>query len=382
MEFKRIDLFSPLLVIVVIIFYILFAFMGTEFHMNGLPSVSSLTYLYILYGTLIFFSGFLLARIVEKYIFQKNMGEKKANNVVKTFLDYIEAHPNFTEIRVLFWVLFSLALQFINLYLLGGIPLFSGYLKAAAYNPVTVMSYLLFLLSINVLLAKFYKNYYFFLVFLGVILFAATGYRAIVVGIILTVLVTLFYTRNRNFRYFLTLTPVIIVTGLLIGYVAAMSIEWQEWYVNPLSLIFIRAGYTLTILDKLIFIHNPHPGILTYSVLSGFFTSLDPRLILGQLTLNTNTSITATIFGPAIAEFGYIGLGLQMFFLGVVLELVHYLQKIKKGLYSVLYALGLAHVVIWVETSPMDLAVWIYFLAALIVVITALICSFKVRNSD
>jgi uncharacterized membrane protein len=70
-----------------------------------------------------------------------------------------------------------------------------------------------------------------------------------------------------------------------------------------------------------------------------------------------------------------------MFFLGLVLELLHYLQKIKKGLYTTLYAIGLASTIIWVETSPMDLAVWIYYLAGVIVIISVAY-SLKISNQS
>ena len=70
---------------------------------------------------------------------------------------------------------------------------------------------------------------------------------------------------------------------------------------------------------------------------------------------------------------GYLGLAVQMFFLGLVLELLHYLQTIKKGLYTSFYAIGLASTIVWVETGPMDLAVWIYYLLGVIVIVTAAI---------
>jgi oligosaccharide repeat unit polymerase len=105
--------------------------------------------------------------------------------------------------------------------------------------------------------------------------------------------------------------------------------------------------------------------------LSGFLHLNDPRLVLGQFVFKSPVSYTSTIFGPALLDFGYIGLSIQMLFLGVILELLHYLQKTKKGIYSAFYAMGLAHTMIWVETSPTDLAVWVYFMIAVILVINA-----------
>jgi oligosaccharide repeat unit polymerase len=373
MEVKNINVFSPLILLVVIFFYVLFAFIGTQYHLRGLSPVSPLTYLYILYGSLIFIVGFLFAKIVEKNFFKKNLEKRNASIVIKTFIDYVQNSSRFIERNVLIFVLVPMFVQLINLYFLGGIPLFSGYLKAVAYNNITVISYCIFLIAITSLMAKFYNKKYFLLVLIGLILFAATGYRATLVGIILSVLITIFYVNGNKFKYLYILIPIIIVSGLIVGYVAAISIQWQHWNVNPLSLVFIRAGYTLTILNKIVAMQNSSHGLLTYSVLTGFINSMDPRLVLGQYLLKYHTSITSTIFGPAILDAGYLGLAVQMFFLGLVLELLHYLQTVKKGLYTSFYAIGLASTIIWVETGPMDLSVWVYYLIGVIVIVSAFI---------
>ena len=381
MELKNISIFSPLILIGVIFFYVLFALICTTYYIGGLSPVKLLTYLYIIYGTLIFLVGYLSARLIEKYYFKKNIGDKNAKDVLKSFLDIMENNRRFTENGVRNWVLLALFLQLINLIFLGGIPLFSGYLKAVAYNNLTVIAYILFLISITGLMAKFYDKKYYLLVLIGLILFAATGYRAPIIGIILSVLITIFYVNGNKLKYFLIFTPIIIVLGLITGYVAATHIQWQQWNVNPLNLVLIRAGYTLTILDQIVPLQNTGHGLITYAVISGFFNSMDPRLVLGEFVLKHHTSITSTIFGPAILDWGYLGLTVQMFFLGLVLELLHYLQKIKKGLYTTLYAIGLASTIIWVETSPMDLAVWIYYLSGVIVIISVAY-SLKISNQS
>ncbi|MGZ4857177.1 MAG: oligosaccharide repeat unit polymerase family protein [Methanobacteriaceae archaeon] len=306
--------------------------------------------------------------------------KKNASAAFKTFFDYIENSRYFKEKFILIFVLSPLIIQLINLFFLGGIPLFSGVLKAKAFNILTIISYVFFLISINVLIAKFYKKKYFLLVFIGVILFAATGYRATTIAIIVSVLISAFYTNENKFKHFLIITPVIIVLGLIVGYIAALSIEWQHWNVNPLSLVFIRAGFTLTVLNKIILMQNTGHGLITQSILSGFFHLNDPRLVLGKFVYKSPVSYTSTIFGPAILDFGYIGLTIQMFFLGMMLELLHYLQQIKKGTYTAFYAMGLAHTIIWVETSPTDLAVWIYFFIAVLLVLTATISMKKNSN--
>jgi len=369
MNIRNIDIFSPLIIIVVILSFVMLAEIGIQYNMMGLTPVSSITYIYIFYGIFIFFLGFLAAKFFEIYFFKK----RDILTGFKSFFDIIDNSNHFNERIMVIFVLFPLVLQLINLYFSGSIPLFSGFLKARAFNTLTTFSYIIFLPSISILIAKFYNKKYFILVFFGVILFAATGYRATTLAIVISVLITTFYANGHKFKYFLILTPIILALGLLLGYIACISIEWQNWNVNPLSLIFIRAGYTLTVLDKIINMENPSHGLLTYYIISGFVKSVDPRLFLGQLLLHKELSITSTIFGPAILEFGYIGLAIQMFFLGLVLELLHYIQKIKKGIYTGFYAIGLAHTIVWVETGPMDLSVWIYYFLAVILMINGFI---------
>lgn len=375
MNIRKIDIFSPLLIIIVILAFLSLAVIGIEYRMHGLKPVLLLTYFYVIFGILTFMAGYFIAKLIEKKM-SRNYDIK---NDIKSFFDVISENKYFTEKLILAIVFFALLLQILNLYLMNGIPLFSGLLKAKAFNSLTIISYIIFLPAVNFLIAKFYRKRYFLLVFFGAILFAATGYRATTLAIVISILITTFYTNGRRFRYFLILTPIILILGLLIGYIACMSIEWQQWNVTPFSLVFIRAGYTLTVLDYIVRMQNSHPGLLTYYIITGFFQSVDPRLVLGQIVFHKDMSITATLFGPAVLELGFIGVGLQMFFLGLMLELLHFVQRIKDGLYTAFYAIGLAYTIIWVETSPADLAVWIYYLLAVVLILN---CYYALKRGN
>ncbi len=364
MKIKELDVFSPLVVLVVILFYLLFAVIGTEFSMRGLKPVSGLTYIYILFGILIFLVGIILGKVVER-----RMPQNLNSESFRTFLDFIQDSRFFSEKIILLLVFLAIILESVNLYLMGGIPLLSGMLKARAFNNLTEISYIIFLLSVNVLMACFFKKKYFFLVILGVVLFAATGYRATTIALVVSILITTFYSTGKRFRYFLIIAPLIIILGLIVGYIACISIEWQQWSIDPMSLVLVRAGFTLTVLEKIIYMNNPNQGQLIYHILTGFYYSIDPRLILGQSIFKYNLSITSTIFGPAIWEGDYLLLGLQMLFLGWILELLNFFQHIKNRIYIAFYSVGLAHTIVWVETGPTDLALWIYYFIALILVL-------------
>ena len=287
------------------------------------------------------------------------------------------------EIFILGIVIFGLFLQALNLFNSGGIPLLSGYLKAKAVTKIWIISYLLFLPGINILLAKFNRSYYYILFLLGIALFALTGYRTTTIVIILSVFITLYYTRkfskNLKWVYFAIFVIGLVGIGLLVGYISAKSIEWQQWTLNPLELFFYRAGYTLTVFDKLIGMQGATNGTLAYYSLTGFFQSADPRAIVGEVVLGYKHSSTSTIFGPALLDFGTWALALQMFILGLVLKLMHLIQKTKKGIFTAFYAIILAQTLVWIETGPTDLVVWIFYLISIILVLFAF---FKWRNKN
>ena len=96
-------------------------------------------------------------------------------------------------------VITGIILQAVNIYLLGGIPLLSGYLKARAVTKIWLLSYLLFPPSVNVLLSitdPRRRNY--IPVIIGTFLFALTGYRTTVVVILLSAFITVYYSKKPS----------------------------------------------------------------------------------------------------------------------------------------------------------------------------------------
>ncbi len=103
-------------------------------------------------------------------------------------------------------------------------------------------------------------------------------------------------------------------------------------------------------------------GAMLYNI----FSAGHPRFIVGDVALGYHACITSTIFGPAMFDFGYIALAIQMFLLGFILKLMHLAQKTVNGAFTAIYAIIIAHTLIWIETGPTDIIVWIFYLLALI----------------
>ena len=377
---KNIDIFNPLILVLAIFLFVLIAlpiwYLTTELHHPQIPM-----YFFILFGLILFIIGNYIPNIVVKYY--KNIRNKinslKSNP--KANLNPLPLFGNYSrnEIIILSVVLMGIILQIINLILLGGIPLFSSTLKSQAATKIWLISYILYLPGINLLLAKYNRKTHYLLLFIGLILFVLTGYRTTPIAILLSTFITLYYTRKFETKHQLIFISIIFILFIAIGYIAVKSISGQHWRLGPIELVSYRAGFTLNVFDKITRRQFLTHGTLFYSTLTGFFNSVDPRVLVGQAVLNENHSITSTIFGPATLDFGILGMGLQMFLIGLILKTLHIIQKYKKDVFTAFYALILAQTLILTETGPTDLVVWIFYLIGILLIIYFF---YKIKPSD
>ncbi|HMK53784.1 MAG TPA: oligosaccharide repeat unit polymerase family protein [Methanobacteriaceae archaeon] len=362
MKIKNIDLFSPYIVVVIIGLYVALALVGFANHLRNLQYPDPATFFYIIYGILFFVLGVLAPWLIYRYTGRlKTFFEKpKMEGVDPAW--YSKLKILLDERILLGVVIFSLILQGINLYLLGGIPLFSGYLKFKATTDLWRIAYPLFLPALALLLAKYSKKWYYIFFLVGLVLFGMSGYRTTTIAIILVVFIVTYYKYRLKTTHILSFIAFITVVGIAVGYIAVKSIEWQHWSLNPLDLLFYRAAFTTMVLSKIVAMQGATGGNLLMQI----FSSGHPRVTVGATALGYNATITSTIFGPALLDFGAIGLAVQMFLMGLALKIVYNLQKLIKGAYVGLYAIILAHTLIWVETGPTDITVWLFYALALL----------------
>ena len=262
-------------------------------------------------------------------------------------------------------IIIALILQTVNMILLGGIPLFNSQMKASATTNIWRVAYPLFLITLNLLLAKDYNRKYLIFVLLGAVIFGLNGYRTSVLGILGSSFITLYYLDKISRKFAIFFIAVIIIGLMAVGYIASQSIAGQHWTLNPLELIFYRAGFTLEVFERIL----PLAGTVNGKILSMIFSSGSPRTFIGEYVLHYNVCLTSTLFGPVMLDFGYIGLTVQMLFMGAFLGLIH---KIKKGAGIGIYAIILTHTIIWIETGPTDIMIWFLYLIGLIYLIMQL----------
>ena len=342
MNFKDIDFFQPMIIVVAVLVFLAMGYVGS-FNYRFEDPLDAEVILTVVFACIVFAAGALIIK------YKVRVEDTKEFSLI-------------SEKLLIALTIIALILQSLNMVLLGGIPLFDSVLKANATTNLWRIAYPLFLITINVLLAKNYKKRYLVLVLLGALIFGLNGYRTSVLGILGSVFITLFYVGKINRKIGIAFIILMIIGGLAVGYIASQSIANQHWTLNPLELVFYRFAFTLEVFERII----PLGGTTKGHILSMIFSSGSPRTFIGQYVLNDNVCITSTMFGPVYLDFGLIGLTVQMLFMGVFLEL---LSKLKKGIGVGIYSIILTHTLIWIETGPTDIMIWFLYLLGLILII-------------
>ncbi|WP_458455988.1 oligosaccharide repeat unit polymerase family protein [Methanobrevibacter sp.] len=342
MNLKKIDFFNPTILIVAILAFLAMGYIGS-FNYRFEDPLDLEVILTVLFACLIFLIGVIAVKYKIKVEDVKEINFLSENLIVAL-------------------VIIALILQSLNLVLLGGIPLFNSVLKSNATTNIWRIAYPLFLITINLLLAKYYQRKYLILVLLGALIFGLNGYRTSVLGILGSSFITLYYLDKISKKVGILFVAIIAAGIMAVGYIASQSIANQTWTLNPLELIFYRAAFTLEVFEKII----PLAGTTHGHILSMIFSSGSPRTFIGEYVLKYTVCLTSTLFGPVVLDFGFVGLTVQMLFMGIFLELVY---KLKKGIGVGIYSIILTHTVIWIETGPTDIMIWFLYLIGLILII-------------
>ena len=343
---RKIDFFHPFIIAIAILIFLVMGYIGS-FNYRFEDPLNTQTILTVIFAATVFTIGIFIA--------SKKFTIEKCSEI--NFL---------SEKIILVFIIEALILQSLNMVLLGGIPLFNSVLKANATTNLWRIAYPLFLIFINILLAKYYNRKYLLLVLLGALIFGLNGYRTSVIGILVSVFITMYYIGKISRKIGLLFVIIIALGGLTVGYIASRSIATQTWTLNPIELVFYRAAFTLEVLEKII----PLAGTTHGHILSMIFSSGSPRSFIGNYVLHYDVCLTSTLFGPVMLDFGYVGLTIQMLFMGVFLKILHTITQ--KGVGIGIYSIILTHTLIWIETGPTDIMIWFLYFLGLIVIILAL----------
>ena len=165
-----------------------------------------------------------------------------------------------------------------------------------------------------------------------------------------------------------------------IGYYRSLSELTITSSVNPFYTLQSRADFTLHVLDLLDFIGGNFGlthGKLLASAIPG--SELGPRMMVGKLIAwRTEVTVTPTLLGQMVVDFGKVGVAVEMCLLGSILGIgFKILQKTKDYFYIGIYSLILTYTILGIETGILDIQVLVYFAIAIFIYLTCLV---KTRN--
>ncbi len=108
-------------------------------------------------------------------------------------------------------------------------------------------------------------------------------------------------------------------------------------------------------------------------------SDLGPRMMVGKLIAwRTEVTVTPTLIGQMVVDFGKVGVFVGMMLLGFILGIGFKIVQITKNhFYIGLYALLLTYTILGIETGILDIQVLIYFAVAIFIYFTCIKRSFS-----
>ncbi|KYC44689.1 MAG: hypothetical protein APG12_01451 [Candidatus Methanofastidiosum methylothiophilum] len=285
----------------------------------------------------------------------------------------------------LIFILMSLGLIFyvLDLIIAGGIPLFNTQARNSLDPFFTMMSHLfpmgsILLISYVGLTNRYpYKKARFISIFftlLSLFLMALLGYRTQVIFVLLGALIC-----GSMVGIWKKSELIVIGVGGLVSLLALTMARDVVLGVNTSLFESLRTRVSLTVdvMDILanmggtFGLTNGAIHIATHPYLARLMPGIaySPRRMIAVLVGERSVSVTSSIFGPLVIDFGLIGVIGGMVFLGFFLSNLHKIADKSKGDRKIilvgLYSMVLSYTLIGIETGIVDLEVLLLFMISL-----------------
>lgn len=289
-------------------------------------------------------------------------------------------------------VLISILFFFVSVASVGGIPILKTSLRYQL-KPLFTMPVFLIIPGVCILASVYLKEFqenkitrsqarFRFLILIGIscVFLLALGYRTPLLAVLLIMIIIGYYGN--------ILAVWEVVVGALIGVCAIIGIGYfrsvEEYTVtsatNPFYTLESRADFTLNVLNLLDFIGGnfgvTHGKLLASSIPG---SDLGPRMMIGKLIAwRTEVTVTSTLIGQMVIDFGKIGVAVEMCGLGFILGIGYkIMKKTNDFAYIGLYSLLLTYSILGVETGILDIQVLVYFAVAIFIYLAFIIKSDK-----
>lgn len=279
-------------------------------------------------------------------------------------------------------ILVSFAFFFISIATVGGIPLLKPSIRYLL-KPAFTMPVFLIIPGTGILASVYLKDYqeriithsqvrfrFLLLLFIDVGILLALGYRTPLLAALL-LLIIIAYFGNIISVWEVVIGALIGVAAIIgIGYYRSINEYTISSAIDPFYTLKSRADFTLHVLNLLDIIGGNFGlthGQLLASAIPG--SELGPRMMVGKLIAwRTEVTVTPTLIGQMVADFGKVGVALGMCILGFILGIgFKIVRKTKDYFYIGLYALLLTYSILGVETGILDIQVLFYFAVAIFI---------------
>ena len=358
MKFKD-ELFSPYIFLIGFIIFCIIGLIGRPyFNEYYSSSISLYTIIYIFLISLVFIIG-------SK--FNLNIKENILIGVI-VFLVLLFSFKRFSYFSIILSILALLIIFMIkknvfstyykeiyivgitfcilNIVIIGKLPLITPEIRELSLTPLFVLGYSFVLISNNFGLLK--QKYPLNLIFplISLILFALYGFRTYILILIISSIVTLYLTGDKEKTVYFGLIG--LISTIILGYTTVLLLP-QNWKLNPFELLWYRFTFTFDVFDKIC-------NTVRFNLLGNYslLTETTTGYIISQKILNYSHNITSTIFGPPIFDGGIIEVSIFSLFVSMSLFKLYKATK-NNSLLIPYYGLILSIFLVSIEISPYPL---------------------------
>ena len=308
-------------------------------------------------------------------------------SLIYMFLNYQGGIIKYLEDNTynLIFILLLLGLIFyiLDLIIAGGVPLFNVQARNSLDPFFTMMSHLfpmgsILLISYVGLTKKFsYKKAKFisiFFTFLSLFLMALLGYRTQVIFVLFGALIcgSMVGVWKKSELIIIGIGSLFSLLSLTMGLDILLGVN-----LSLFESLRTRVSLTTDVMDILanmggaFGLTNGAIHIATHPYLARLMPGVaySPRRMIAVIVGERSVSVTSTIFGPLVIDFGLIGVIIGMAFLGFFLSNFYKSADREKGERKVLlvglYSMVLSYTIIGIETGIVDLEVILLFMISL-----------------
>ena len=288
-------------------------------------------------------------------------------------------------------ILVSIVFFFISVASVGGIPLIKPSIRYLL-KPILTMPVFLIIPGTCLVASAYLKDFndskitrsqvrfrFIFLLAIDCAFLLLLGYRTPLLAAFLVIIIIGFY--GNIVSLWEVIVGALIGIGAIvgIGYFRSLGEMTITSSTSPFYTLQSRADFTLHVLNLLDFIGGnfglTHGHMLASSIPG---SDLGPRMMVGKLIAwRTEVTVTPTLIGQMVVDFGKIGVFGGMMLLGFILGIGFKIVQITKNYFYIgLYALLLTYTILGIETGILDIQVLIYFAIAIFIYFTCIRRSF------